>query len=173
MGVDDNDRNWEDWIASKARMTPSPREADEKATFDAERLVRSHLNMSRINGQQTTFMGKDISKLSGSEWRQLIEMVKVSPAILQPPNLTTHAADAAAYANAANKAIPSWDEMLRVRMRWPRLNAKGFVSVDVRIAGEKVFVWIITKDFKSVVLEDTADMFPSDQMVTQIRLLQG
>lgn len=105
-----------------------------------------------------------------------------SKALMAEKRLRAHIAQAtmqgqkatlATVGRSANRPLPSWDEMLRVRMRWPTLKVGDFISVDVRKAGEKVFVWIITKDFKSVVIEDTADMFPSDQMVTQIRLLQG
>jgi len=42
----------------------------------------------------------------------------------------------------------------------------------VKAAGDKVHVWIITKDAKSVVLEDEAPLYPSDALITKIRLMQ-
>jgi hypothetical protein len=61
-------------------------------------------------------------------------------------------------------------EMLSMRMRWVGVD-NPFTHVDIQTAGEKAFVWIITKDAQSVVLEDEAAMFPSDKLITQIRML--
>lgn len=68
-------------------------------------------------------------------------------------------------------AIP-WepDEMLRVRMRWyltpfPCVKCHNHENI-------KALVFIVTKDGQHVVLEDEWAMFPSDRLVTQIRLLE-
>jgi hypothetical protein len=74
-------------------------------------------------------------------------------------------------AQAVYKPPPhSLYEMLSMRMRWTG-GDNPFTHVDIQTAGEKAFVWIITKDAQSVVLEDEAAMFPSDKLITQIRML--
>jgi hypothetical protein len=69
-------------------------------------------------------------------------------------------------------------EMLSMRMRWDR-NAYGkshggaFLHVDVYDAGTKVFVFIVTNDVSAVTLEDDKELYPSDTLITKIRLLGG
>jgi hypothetical protein len=80
-------------------------------------------------------------------------------------------ASGAGMAQAVYKPPPhSLYEMLSMRMRWTG-GDNPFTHVDIQTAGEKAFVWIITKDAQSVVLEDEAAMFPSDKLITQIRML--
>ncbi len=67
---------------------------------------------------------------------------------------------------------PSDLEMLAMRMRWQEGSMHPFHHLAVHSVGEKTFVWIITKDCQSVVIEDEAAMFPSDKLVTQVRMLQ-
>lgn len=153
-------------------LEASEKMEEERANIRAQKAIDAHTYEARLAGQQVTFLGKELSKLNNDEMKQLYELIKNDPGLLHMPS---RAADAMAMTAGRynNPPPPSWDEMLRVRMRWSRLGAKEFISVDVRLAGGKVFVWIITNDFKSVVIEDSKDMFPSDQCVTQIRLLQG
>jgi hypothetical protein len=69
---------------------------------------------------------------------------------------------------------PTSFEMLAMRMRWIGGSSHPFESVITHVVGDKAFVWIITKDkFDSVVLEDDAAMYPSDTLITQIRLLEN
>lgn len=66
-------------------------------------------------------------------------------------------------------------EQLAARMRWNfRAGewATGFAHVACQPAGDSVHIWIITKDAKSVVLEDEASLYPSDTLVTKLRLMQ-
>ena len=47
---------------------------------------------------------------------------------------------------------------------------KGFTDLHTTLEGDRVFVFIVLKG-KALTLEDDAGMFPSDTLVTQIRLL--
>lgn len=38
--------------------------------------------------------------------------------------------------------------------------------------GSKVFVFVLTRDGRPVTLEDDSPLFPSDQLITQLRLLE-
>jgi hypothetical protein len=66
------------------------------------------------------------------------------------------------------------EEKLSARMDWEtnRGWGSGFSHVAVHRAGDMVHVWIITKDAKSVVVEDDIGLYPSDALITKIRLLQ-
>lgn len=64
-------------------------------------------------------------------------------------------------------------ELLEARMRWGKGDfGDGFAHMDVYKAAGIVHLWIITKDNKSVVLEDEWVLFPSDALVSKILLLQ-
>lgn len=62
-------------------------------------------------------------------------------------------------------------KLLSMRLRLPE-NAipKGFTDLHTTLEGDKVFVFIVLRG-KAVTLEDDAGMFPSDTLITQIRLL--
>jgi hypothetical protein len=66
------------------------------------------------------------------------------------------------------------EEKLSARMDWAADSgwSQGFSHMAVHRAGDMVHVWIITKDAKSAVLEDGAELYPSDALITKIRLLQ-
>jgi hypothetical protein len=82
---------------------------------------------------------------------------------------------------AIGQVIPaSWSlmEQLAMRMGWDRHRmdlASGFAHVDVFRSHLRslVHVWIITMDAQSVVLEDDSALYPSDKLITQLRLLGG
>ncbi len=38
---------------------------------------------------------------------------------------------------------------------------------------DKVFVWVLTKEEQSVVLEDEHALFPSDALITKVRMMGG
>ena len=46
-----------------------------------------------------------------------------------------------------------------------------FQYMSSAYAGDKVFVFVV-QDNQAVTLEDDATMFPSDQLITQLRLLE-
>lgn len=73
-------------------------------------------------------------------------------------------------AQAANFSL---EQKLSARMNWAtEWRPQGFQHVAVHGVADKVFVWIITKDFETVTIEDEAPMYPSDALVTKIRMLQ-
>lgn len=68
---------------------------------------------------------------------------------------------------------PSNLERLAMRMGWDDGKVKTLQHLDIVALPDKVMVWVITKDdFQSVVIEDDVSMFPSDALVTQLRLLE-
>ncbi len=64
-------------------------------------------------------------------------------------------------------------DMLRMRMGWRMLLPyhTNFAHVDGFERGEFVHLWIVTMDNQSVTFSDEAAMFPSDSLVTKLRLL--
>lgn len=68
---------------------------------------------------------------------------------------------------------PSNLDKLSMRMGWYGSRIKTFEHIDIVALPSKVLVWAITNgDFQSVVIEDDPSMFPSDTLVTQLRLLE-
>jgi hypothetical protein len=70
--------------------------------------------------------------------------------------------------------------MMAMRMRWgPRHEgelfpgAVSFAHMAMHAAGDVVHVWIITRDGQSVVLQDDYGLYPSDALITKIRLIQS
>lgn len=64
---------------------------------------------------------------------------------------------------------PSPLEMLEMRLRWSPLTV--FDNAFVHVGTETAFVFVVKGD-KAVKLEDDASMFPSDQLITKLRLLK-
>jgi hypothetical protein len=68
--------------------------------------------------------------------------------------------------------------MMAMRMRWGAKQANapwavGFKHMAMHSAGDVVHIWIVTHDGKSIVLEDEYGLYPSDTLITKIRLLQS
>lgn len=79
----------------------------------------------------------------------------------------------AAAERAPSYPMPSNLDKLSMRMGWHGSRIKTFQHIDIVALPTKVMVWAITKgDFQSVVIEDDLSMFPSDTLVTQLRLLE-
>jgi hypothetical protein len=67
----------------------------------------------------------------------------------------------------------SWREyMINMRMQWGPYE-KPFRDFATTLSNEAVHVHIITNSGKAVTLEDGRDLFPSDTLVTQLRLILG
>lgn len=70
------------------------------------------------------------------------------------------------------------EERMAARMHWGTFGgnnnkwAPGFQHMAVHQAGDKIFVWVITKEGEAITLEDEAGIFPSDAMVTKLHLLE-
>jgi hypothetical protein len=61
-------------------------------------------------------------------------------------------------------------KLIAMRLRIPEGNKLPYQDLFTSLAGDKVFVFVV-QDGQAVTLEDTATMFPSDQLITQLRLL--
>ena len=61
--------------------------------------------------------------------------------------------------------------MLAMRLRISEGEHWGFDSLHTSLGKEKVFVFVV-QDGKTATLEDDASMFPSDTLITQLRLIQ-
>lgn len=70
------------------------------------------------------------------------------------------------------------NERMAARMHWGTFDgrhnvwAPGFEHMTIHQAGDKVFIFVITKDIETVTLEDEAGLFPSDATITKLRLLE-
>jgi hypothetical protein len=75
---------------------------------------------------------------------------------------------------AARQRTPSNADMLCMRMRWNSIHysASGFAHIDIHGHNDKMFVWIITKAGDSVVLEDESALFPSDTLITKLKMME-
>lgn len=60
--------------------------------------------------------------------------------------------------------------MLNMRMRVPEGSMLPFDHITVAKADDKVFIFLV-KNGKPALLEDDEALFPSDQLITQLRLL--
>ncbi len=61
--------------------------------------------------------------------------------------------------------------MLAMRLRINEGEHWGFDSLHTSLGKEKVFVFVVQDD-KPATLEDDASMFPSDTLITQLRLIR-
>ena len=61
--------------------------------------------------------------------------------------------------------------MLAMRLRIKEGEHWGFDSLHTSLGKEKVFVFVVQDD-KTATLEDDASMFPSDTLITQLRLIR-
>lgn len=103
-----------------------------------------------------------------SIWKKRMEQELLRPApVVMPPYVL----------GMDTQVVQPYDHehMLCVRMRWANANNTPFAHVHVyAVLGRKVFITIITKDMKSVVLEAEDDaLFPSDHLIAEIRTLGG
>lgn len=61
-------------------------------------------------------------------------------------------------------------KLIAMRLRIPEGQSIGYQDLFTSLAGDKVYVFVV-QDNQAVTLEDDANMFPSDQLITQLRLL--
>ena len=62
-------------------------------------------------------------------------------------------------------------KMLAMRLRWPDGQSLPLDYLGARKSGEKVFLFVVVNN-EPVQLEDEWGLFPSDQLVTTLRLLE-
>ena len=98
------------------------------------------------------------------------------PPIPNPPyDVQKIYAEAAAAAKAENQVFNLRSDLQRMRMLNMRLRINEgyllpFDHISTGLGGDHVFVFVV-KDGKPVTLTDDAAMFPSDALITQLRLL--
>lgn len=67
---------------------------------------------------------------------------------------------------------PTPEQMLAMRMRWSPMERYPLDHISMYIAKDKAFIFVV-KDGSHVTIEDDAALFPSDALITQLRLLVG
>jgi hypothetical protein len=73
---------------------------------------------------------------------------------------------------AEDISSPAWRKrILGMRLRISEGHKYPFDALETHWAGEKVFLFVVV-DAKPVVLEDESALFPSDALITQLRLIQ-
>ena len=63
-------------------------------------------------------------------------------------------------------------QMIAMRLRISQGMRLPFEFIQAHMAKEVAFVFVVNKDSKAVILEDELDLFPSDKLITQLRMLQ-
>lgn len=117
------------------------------------------------------------NRLPGMSAQEMYDILSSRP--LQP-SFSHHAHAAPAIGGNANhthtlsgaQRLYSDIEKLQMRMGWQG-SALGFGHVAVHRVGNVVHVWLVTSDAKSTVIEDGGELFPSDTLITQLRMLQS
>jgi hypothetical protein len=108
------------------------------------------------------------------------EFEKYSSSII---HIDSHAADALKYLNPPAGSIqlpakvkkPMDDplQMIAMRMRWTSGMLFPLPHISAYVKGNVAIVFVVNKENKPVCLEDDAELFPSDSLITQLRLLVG
>jgi hypothetical protein len=63
-------------------------------------------------------------------------------------------------------------KMLEMRMRWAHGQKFGFSGLLLHQDAERVVVVVVITGRPPVIIEDGAELFPSDTLITQLRLLE-
>jgi len=80
---------------------------------------------------------------------------------------------ATAQAGPANSSWATPDELMKaIRMRLRKSWISELDCIQAVKSGDKVFVFVV-KDGQATVLEDSVDLFPSDALTAQLKLLIG
>ena len=106
-----------------------------------------------------------------------------------PSQLQTLSAEENYRRALASQTIPAWangttqydgsssmmsehhrHKLIAMRLRIREGQKMPYQDLFTSLAGDKVFVFVV-QDNQAVTLEDEATMFPSDQLITQLRLL--
>ncbi len=68
---------------------------------------------------------------------------------------------------------PSDRECITMRMRWDSVNLGSLKHLHTVRLPDKVIVLVVNKDNQHTVIEDSTDLFPSDTLITQLRMIAG
>jgi hypothetical protein len=164
----------EDYL--KARIDMLQQSFDNK---DIDRAVNALEDYAISNPYYGPGMGG--SSFSGWPIPELLTRVtpvnrsRVAAALMRKHRIPGPMQPSSGRALAATLKRPySLEQMLATRMNWEPGGgwARGFTHVALHEAGDTVHIWIITKDAKAVPLEDEQGLFPSDGLVSKLRMLQ-
>ena len=106
----------------------------------------------------------------------LAEMRRMSGSIGVNGGPTSGASWGVAQGQTSSLAKPfNHIEALCMRMRWANIFSSPFENVFIHVVpAKKVFIFIITKELKTVTLDvDDDALFPSDHLIAELRLLGG
>ncbi len=87
----------------------------------------------------------------------------------------THCIETLIGVPAGKVAVPTLTNMqlLAIRMGWKYLPPDKFHTIEVRKMSDEIYVWIITHSSESITLKDEAANFPSDELCSKLRLIEG
>ena len=114
---------------------------------------------------------------AGEQHQLVVELMKKERGVLPGAGIGSipYAVQAGAQGRATDQRPHSCNDMLAMRMRWTVGKwAEGFAHVATMevVDRDKVYVWIISRDGVQVTLEDESGLFPSDTLITKIRMMQ-
>lgn len=155
-------------------------EAHDKAAAEEEQLVKSIEDFAFTRIRPATAPPPSGDTLAG--W-PLAELVGMLPPEKQFPALKAIRMKHGPMINPAHlhglstgqaaPVGPSDGEMLCMRMRWPSLNTTKFDCVHIHRGKDKIFVFVVNNDGQPCTLEDDLNLFPSDQLVTSLKVMGG
>lgn len=142
-----------------------------------EREIAQSTNTAKIKAltERHTWLANALAKITGHH---------MNPTSNLPIDWSNHTADAAQYPlhpvhiapgmgshmhGASTRLRPSLRERLAMRMDWLP-ESHPFPHMSIHKQDDKVLVWVVTKE-GNLVIEDDAAMYPSDALVTKLRLL--
>jgi hypothetical protein len=143
-----------------------------------EEMLMKHINELHARGQDTE--AKKVIDVLVKHRQEMAKMAppprKISPDSYFDDEFDIYRSVPITRSAQAKRAFTN-DEMLCMRMRWPTpVHGQdwhlGFSHVATHNVGDKVHVWVITKDAQSAVLEDDAAIFPSDALITKLNMLK-
>ncbi len=89
-------------------------------------------------------------------------------------NYPVGSVDKAVYRGPRPPRVYSLQEKMEMRMGWqPSVVPGAFAFIEYGSVGDVAFTWILTNDGQSVVLEDQLALFPSDALITKVRMMGG
>jgi len=103
---------------------------------------------------------------------------KIIPSPPIPPGLVIQPPSAVQYTGGMHTGLggqystEALLRMLAMRMRWDTGASTGLEFISAHKGNELVFIFIV-REGQPMILEDDTNMFPSDALVTKLRLMVG
>jgi hypothetical protein len=95
-----------------------------------------------------------------------------------PSRFSDHVSDAFGYGGGGSvnmpppKPKPSLISMIASRMRWGEGEASGFDHIQPHQLTEEQIAVFVIQNKRALIIYDDANLFPSDTLITQLRLLE-